>query len=52
MEISSIKEQGTGEQNRLFQLAIDTMLRSATAWKQTDQHATYNTPKTAPTFLR
>jgi hypothetical protein len=25
-----IKEQGTGEQNLLFQLAIDTMLTSAT----------------------
>jgi len=27
---SLIKEQGTGEQNPLFQLAIDTMLTSAT----------------------
>jgi hypothetical protein len=29
-----ITEQGTGEQNPLFQLAIDTMLMSATTWKQ------------------
>jgi hypothetical protein len=27
-------EQGTDEQNPLFQLAIDTMLTSATTWKQ------------------
>jgi hypothetical protein len=30
----SIMEQGTGEQNPLFQVAIDTMLTSATTWKQ------------------
>ena len=29
-----ITEQGTGEQNSLFQLAIDTMLTSATTWKE------------------
>jgi hypothetical protein len=29
-----ITEQSTGEQNPLFQLAIDTMLTSATTWKQ------------------
>jgi len=29
-----ITEQGTGEQNPLFHLAIDTMLTSATTWKQ------------------
>jgi len=28
-----ITEQGTGEQNPLFQLATDTMLTSATTWK-------------------
>jgi len=27
-----ITEQGTGEQNALFQLAIETMLTSATTW--------------------
>jgi hypothetical protein len=27
-------EQDTGEQNPLFQLAIDTMHTSATTWKQ------------------
>jgi len=35
-----IKEQGTGEQNPLFHLAIDTMLMSATTWK----HKQINTP--------
>ena len=29
-----ITEQSTGEQNPLFQLAIDTMLTSVTTWKQ------------------
>jgi len=29
-----VTEKGTGEQNPLFQLAIDTMLTSATTWKQ------------------
>ena len=29
-----ITEQGTGEQNPLFQLVIDTILTSATTWKQ------------------
>jgi len=37
-----ITEQGTGEQNPLFQLAIDTMLTSATTWKQKQ----INTPPT------
>ena len=36
-----ITEQGTGEQNPLFQLAIDTMLTSTT-WKQKQ----INTPPT------
>jgi hypothetical protein len=48
----NITEQGTGKQNPLFQLVIDTMLTSATTWKQTDQHATYTTPKSVPTFPR
>jgi len=37
-----ITEQDTGEQNPLFQLAIDTMLTSATTWK----HKQINTPPT------
>jgi hypothetical protein len=37
-----ITEQGTGEQNLLFQLAIETMLTSATTWKQKQ----INTPPT------
>ena len=37
-----IMEQGTGEQNPLFQLAIDTMLTSATTWEQKQT----NTPPT------
>jgi hypothetical protein len=37
-----IKEQGTGEQNPLFQLTIDTMLTSAITWK----HKQFNTPPT------
>jgi hypothetical protein len=37
-----IIEQGTGEQNPLFQLAIDTMLTSATTLKQKQ----INTPPT------
>jgi len=37
-----ITEQGTGEQNPLFHLAIDTMLTSATTWKQKQ----INTPPT------
>jgi hypothetical protein len=37
-----ITEQGTGEQNSLFQLAIDTMLTLATLWK----HKQINTPPT------
>jgi hypothetical protein len=37
-----ITEQGTAQQNPLFQLAIDTMLTSATTWKQKQ----FNTPPT------
>jgi len=37
-----ITEQGTREQNLLFQLAIDTMLTSAT----TRKHKQINTPPT------
>jgi hypothetical protein len=37
-----ITEQGTGEQNPLFELAIDTMLTSATTSKQKQ----INTPPT------
>jgi len=37
-----ITEQGTGEQTPLFQLVIDTMLTSATTWKQKQ----INTPPT------
>jgi hypothetical protein len=37
-----ITEHGTGEQNPLFQLAIDTMLTSATTW----EHTQINTPHT------
>jgi hypothetical protein len=37
-----ITEQDTGEQNPLFQLAIDAMLTSGTTWK----HKQINTPPT------
>ena len=37
-----ITKQGTGKQNPLFQLVIDTMLTSATTWK----HKQINTPPT------
>ena len=40
-----ITEQGTGEQNPLFQLSIDTMLRSASTLKQKQ----INTPPPART---
>jgi len=45
-----ITEQGTGEQNPLFQLAIDTMLMSTT-WKQ-KQINTPTTLKSVPTLRR
>jgi hypothetical protein len=43
-------EQGTSEQNPLFQLAIDTMLMSATKTKQKHQYLTHRTLKLVPTL--
>jgi hypothetical protein len=47
-----ITEQGTGEQDPLFQLASDTMLTSEPHENKTDQHATHNTLTSVPTLPR
>jgi len=45
-----ITEQGTGEQNPLFQLAIDTMLTSATTSKQKKNRSVRHPQHTQTSF--